>query len=87
MSVATVLAVLTTTAAIAQERLNILVISGDDIGWQNVSAYGLAAMGYRTPNIDRLADEGIMFSDHYGQPSCTAGRAAFIIGQYPSGQA
>ena len=82
-SVATVLAVLSATTSYGQDRPNILVIWGDDIGWQNVSAYGLATMGYRTPNIDRLADEGIMFVDHYGQPSCTAGRAAFITGQYP----
>jgi hypothetical protein len=67
MSIATVLAALSAAVASAQERPNILVIWGDDIGWQNVSAYGLATMGYRTPNIDRLADEGIMFVDHYGQ--------------------
>lgn len=64
-------------------RPNILVIWGDDIGWQNVSAYGMATMGYRTPNIDRIGREGIKFTDHYAQPSCTAGRAAFITGQYP----
>jgi arylsulfatase A-like enzyme len=57
--------------------------SGDDIGWQNVSAYGLGTMGYHTPNIDRIGNEGIKFVDHYAQPSCTAGRAAFITGQYP----
>ncbi len=62
---------------------NILVIWGDDIGWQNVSAYGLGTMGYTTPNIDRIAKEGLRFTDHYAQPSCTAGRAAFITGQYP----
>ena len=62
---------------------NILVIWGDDIGWQNLSAYGLSTMGYSTPNIDSLAYEGIRFTDHYAQPSCTAGRAAFITGQYP----
>ena len=72
--------------ALAQEqteRPNILVIWGDDIGWQNVSAYGMGTMGYTTPNIDRIAEEGIRFTDHYAQPSCTAGRAAFITGQYP----
>ena len=53
------------------------------MGWQNVSAYGLGTMGYRTPNIDRIARNGIMFTDHYAQPSCTAGRAALITGQYP----
>lgn len=62
---------------------NILVIWGDDIGWQNVSAYGLGTMGYTTPRIDSIGKEGIIFSDHYAQPSCTAGRAAFITGQYP----
>jgi arylsulfatase len=54
---------------------NILVIWGDDIGWQNVSAYGMGTMGYTTPNIDRIGMEGIRFTDHYAQPSCTAGRA------------
>jgi len=62
---------------------NILVIWGDDVGWSNVSAYGMGVMGYTTPNIDRIAVEGIRFTDHYAQPSCTAGRAAFITGQYP----
>jgi arylsulfatase A-like enzyme len=65
------------------KRPNILVIWGDDIGWQNVSAYGMGTMGYTTPNIDRIGREGIRFTDHYAQPSCTAGRAAFITGQYP----
>lgn len=62
---------------------NILVIWGDDIGWQNVSAYGMGTMGYTTPNIDRIGLEGIRFTDQYAQNSCTAGRAAFITGQYP----
>jgi len=62
---------------------NILVIFGDDIGWFNVSAYNLGTMGYKTPNIDRIAKEGAMFTDYYGQQSCTAGRAAFITGQTP----
>src|ERR1044072_10043629 len=66
-----------------QKKPNILVIWGDDIGWQNVSAYGMGTMGYTTPNIDRIGMEGIRFTDHYAQPSCTAGRAAFITGQYP----
>ncbi len=65
------------------EHPNILVIWGDDIGWTNVSAYGMGVMGYTTPNIDRIGMEGIRFTDHYGQPSCTAGRASFITGQYP----
>jgi arylsulfatase A-like enzyme len=62
---------------------NILVIWGDDVGWQNVSAYGMGTMGYFTPNIDRIGLEGIRFTDHYAQNSCTAGRASFITGQYP----
>ncbi len=70
-------------AAAEKKQPNILVIGGDDIGWQNVSAYGMGTMGYTTPNIDRIGKEGIRFTDHYAQPSCTAGRAAFITGQYP----
>src|SRR4051812_41090356 len=66
-----------------QKRPNILVIWCDDIGWQNVSAYGMGTMGYTTPNIDRIGLDGIRFTDQYGQNSCTAGRAAFITGQYP----
>ena len=62
---------------------NILIIWGDDIGWFNVSAYNHGIMGYRTPNIDRICKEGTMFTDWYGQQSCTAGRAAFITGQSP----
>lgn len=62
---------------------NIVVVWGDDIGMWNLSAYSRGAMGYRTPNIDRIASEGAIFSDHYAQPSCTAGRAAFITGQLP----
>src|SRR5262245_15466962 len=63
-------------------RPNILAIMGDDIGTWNVGAYTHGMMG-RTPNIDRIAKEGILFTDHCGHPSCTAGRAAFITGQYP----
>jgi arylsulfatase A-like enzyme len=59
---------------------NILVIFGDDIGVANVSAYGLGVVGYRTPNIDRIAHEGMMFTDYYAEQSCTAGRSAFITG-------
>ena len=62
---------------------NILVIWGDDIGWYNISAYNLGVMGYQTPNIDRIAREGALFTDWYGQQSCTAGRAAFATGQSP----
>jgi arylsulfatase A-like enzyme len=66
-----------------QERPNILVIWGDDVGMWNISAYHRGMMGGETPNIDRIADEGMLFMDHYAQASCTAGRAAFITGQYP----
>lgn len=62
---------------------NILVIWGDDIGMWNLSCYHRGTMGNRTPNIDRLATEGALFTDYYGQQSCTAGRAAFITGQHP----
>jgi arylsulfatase len=60
---------------------NILVIFGDDIGQTNVSAYSFGLMGYRTPNIDRIAKEGMMFTDYYAEQSCTAGRSSFITGQ------
>ncbi|MDE5460333.1 arylsulfatase [Bradyrhizobium sp. CSS354] len=62
---------------------NILVIFGDDIGIPQISAYTMGMMGYRTPNIDRIASEGAIFTDAYGQQSCTAGRASFILGQEP----
>ena len=67
----------------AQDKPNILVIWGDDIGQFNVSAYNMGMMGYKTPNIDRIANEGAIFTDWYGQQSCIAGRAAFITGQSP----
>ena len=67
----------------AADKPNILVLWGDDIGWSNVSAYNHGMMGYQTPNIDRIAKEGAMFTDWYAQQSCTAGRAAFILGQHP----
>src|SRR5215470_5415381 len=66
-----------------QQKPNILLIMGDDIGYWNISAYNRGQMRYRTPNIDRLANEGAIFTDYYGQQSCTAGRAAFITGQSP----
>jgi len=69
--------------AAAAERPNILVIWGDDIGIWNISRYSLGQMGYQTPNIDRIANEGMLFTDHYGEQSCTAGRSAFITGQHP----
>ena len=69
------------TASPAGSKPNILVIFGDDIGYWNISAYNQGMMGYRTPNIDRIAQEGALFTDLYAQQSCTAGRAAFITGQ------
>ena len=69
--------------AASGKRPNIVVIWGDDIGQFNVSAYNLGMMGFKTPNIDRIAREGALFTDWYGQQSCTAGRAAFITGQSP----
>jgi arylsulfatase A-like enzyme len=63
------------------DRPNILVVWGDDIGITNLSCYSSGLMGYRTPNIDRLASEGMQFTDAYGEQSCTAGRSAFITGQ------
>ena len=65
------------------KKPNILVMWGDDIGWWNISYNNRGQMGYRTPNIDRIAHEGLAFTDYYGQQSCTAGRAAFITGQNP----
>ena len=64
-----------------QPKPNILVIFGDDIGQSNISAYTFGLMGYKTPNIDRLAKEGMMFTDYYAEQSCTAGRSTFITGQ------
>ena len=62
---------------------NILILWGDDIGWWNISYNNRGQMGYRTPNIDRIGNEGCTFTDYYGQQSCTAGRAAFVTGQNP----
>jgi arylsulfatase A-like enzyme len=70
-------------AALAQDPPNIIVIWGDDIGYDNLSAYNHGMMGYQTPNIDRLANEGALFTDAYGEQSCSAGRSAFILGQHP----
>jgi arylsulfatase len=65
----------------AQEKPNILVIWGDDVGRSNISAYTMGMVGYETPNIDRIANEGMIFTDYYGEQSCTAGRSSFITGQ------
>ena len=77
----TVLALVAGPAAAQQKKPNILIVWGDDIGYWNVSAYNQGMMGYKTPNIDRIAKEGALFTDWYGQQSCTAGRSAFITGQ------
>ena len=88
---ASALAVTTQRDASAQQassndtgrKPNILMIMADDIGWFNASVYNRGLMGYRTPNIDRIGNEGALFTDWYGEQSCTAGRAAFITGQSP----
>jgi len=77
------LALACTAPVHAQSKPNILVIWGDDIGQFNISAYNRGMMGYKTPNIDSIAAEGALFTDWYGQQSCTAGRAAFVTGQSP----
>lgn len=80
-----VLVALTLTGAAmtasAADKPNILVIWGDDVGQSNISAYTRGVMGYQTPNIDRIASEGMLFTDYYGEQSCTAGRSSFIMGQ------
>jgi len=76
-----VLILFTTTMSYAADKPNILVIWGDDIGQSNISAYTMGLMGYRTPNIDRVAKEGMIFTDYYGEQSCTAGRSSYIMGQ------
>ena len=85
LAIAAVFAALALKPACAADakKPNILVIWGDDIGQFNVSAYNMGMMGYKTPNIDSIAKEGALFTDWYGQQSCTAGRAAFITGQSP----
>jgi arylsulfatase len=75
------LGAITNVASAQQAKPNILVIFGDDIGQTNVSAYSHGLMGYHTPNIDRIAKEGMMFTDYYAEQSCTAGRSTFITGQ------
>ena len=81
--VITTLAMSAGVANAQSAKPNILVIMGDDVGITNISAYSHGIMGYQTPNIDQLAKDGAMFTDYYGEQSCTAGRAAFITGQSP----
>jgi arylsulfatase len=83
VSVVAIASSLGASSASAADKPNILIIWGDDIGGFNVSAYNMGMMGYRTPNIDSIAREGAIFTDWYGEQSCTAGRAAFITGQSP----
>ena len=71
------------SAQTAAKKPNIVMIMGDDVGMWNLSAYHRGMMGGSTPNIDRIAKEGALFTDYYAQQSCTAGRAAFILGQTP----
>ena len=75
------IAILMVTSVFAQKKPNILIIWGDDIGQSNISAYTFGLVGYQTPNIDRIAKEGMMFTDYYSEQSCTAGRSTFILGQ------
>jgi arylsulfatase A-like enzyme len=76
------LSALFVTPALAQSnKPNIVIIWGDDIGQSNISAYSKGLMGYQTPNIDRVANEGVIFTDYYGEQSCTEGRSSFITGQ------
>ncbi len=77
-----VVSVIITSNIYAQKKPNILVIMVDDVAPNALSCYSMG-MQYPTPNIDRIAKEGVLFTDHYSQPSCTAGRAAFITGQKP----
>jgi arylsulfatase A-like enzyme len=81
--VSLLVAVFSAPAMSAADKPNILVIWGDDIGWSNISAYHRGMLGGSTPNIDRIANEGAIFTDYYGEQSCTAGRSAFITGQHP----
>ncbi len=76
-----VLMLFTTTMSYAASKPNMLIIWGDDIGQSNISAYTFGLVGYKTPNIDRIAKEGMMFTDYYGEQSCTAGRSSYITGQ------
>ena len=80
IALAVVLAMAVASPALAQKdsKPNILVIWGDDIGVWNISHNNRGMLGYRTPNIDRIADEGMLFTDYYGEQSCTAGRSSFI---------
>ena len=77
----------TPSSGAAGKKPNILFIMGDDIGMWNIGAYHRGLMAGRTPNLDKLAKEGMLFTDYYAEASCTAGRANFIMGELPSGRA
>jgi len=77
------LAALVSPVQAQQQRPNIVVIMGDDVGWSNIGAYNQGIMSGRTPSLDRLAAEGLRFTDYYAEASCTAGRANFITGELP----
>ena len=79
--VAALLLILGGSAWAEEKKPNILVVWGDDVGQSNISAYTHGMVGYKTPNIDRIANEGMTFTDYYGEQSCTAGRSSFITGQ------
>jgi len=82
LALATVAAIVFPSTSLgADKKPNILVIFGDDVGQTNISAYAHGVVGYKTPNIDRLAKQGLMFTDYYAENSCTAGRSTFITGQ------
>ncbi len=82
LAILAIVTLLSAGTAMAQtDKPNILIIWGDDIGQSNISAYTMGMVGYRTPNIDRIAREGMIFTDYYGEQSCTAGRSSFITGQ------
>jgi len=72
-----------TTASAQEKKPNIIFIMGDDIGWSNIGVYNQGIMAGRTPNLDKLANEGMRFTDYYAEASCTAGRANFITGELP----
>ena len=81
VSIALMLVLTSAGVAVAQDKPNIVIIWGDDVGQSDISAYTRGLMGFQTPNIDRVAKEGMLFTDYYAEQSCTAGRSAFITGQ------
>ena len=82
-AVALCIAFIAVAAQAADKKPNILFIMGDDVGWFNIGAYHQGIMSGKTPNIDRIAREGMRFTDYYAEASCTAGRANFITGELP----